>query len=118
MSKRGPRRSIASAIRVGDYGETSWVVELSCGHRVSRSRKPNVETDRISCKLCINEDVATTVEVYNTDFIANEEDPLSSLKTQAAISSYFKVPLDSIEVGFGMATIYLDSVQIKDILKK
>lgn len=117
MSKRGPRRSIVSAVRVGDYGDTSWVVELSCGHRVTRSRKPNIETDRVSCRLCINEDVSTVVELYDTSVIESD-DPLDSLKTQAAISSYFKVPLDSVQVGFGMATIYLDSMQIRDITKK
>ena len=34
MSKRGPKRLVTEAVRIGEYGKTSWHIVLECGHSI------------------------------------------------------------------------------------
>tara|TARA_A100001201_G_scaffold143067_1_gene143228 strand:+ start:1002 stop:1352 length:351 start_codon:yes stop_codon:yes gene_type:complete len=110
--KKGPRRLIESAVKIGEYGNTKWHVQLECGHSVDRVRKPKIGEDRISCKACI-EDGKSTALVVSQDL--GEYDAYNDLKTRAAIASHFGVQIEQVEMNFGTATVFLDSVQIKRI---
>ena len=53
MSKRGPKRVVTNAVKVGDYGKTVWHVELECFHTLETKRKPKVNEDKLCCNALI-----------------------------------------------------------------
>ena len=88
MSKRGPKRLVTQAVRLGEYGKTKWHIELECGHSVESPRKPKINEERLCCKTC-------------------------ELKTKATIAAKVGVPLDQVDIVNGTATIFLDAQQVK-----
>ena len=118
MSKRGPKRLVTQAVRLGEYGKTKWHIELECGHAVDSARKPKVNEDHLCCKTCVAPPAPMTLmEVLSDDreerdfFDAYE--PMDELKTKATIASKVGVPLDQVEIVNGTATIFLDAQQVK-----
>ncbi len=118
MSKRGPKRMVTQAVRLGEYGKTKWHIELDCGHSVESSRKPKINEDRLCCKTCGDPPAPLTLmEVLSDD--REERDffdpyePMDELKTKATLASKVGVPLDQVEIVNGTATIFLDAQQVK-----
>tara|TARA_B100000287_G_scaffold14257_2_gene14406 strand:+ start:16894 stop:17244 length:351 start_codon:yes stop_codon:yes gene_type:complete len=111
--KRGPRRLIEGGVKIGEYGETKWHVQLECGHSMDRVRKPKIGEERVSCKACLEESSNKPTVIVSQDL--GEYDALADLKTQAAIASHFGVQIEQVEMKWGTATVYLDAVQIKRI---
>jgi hypothetical protein len=114
QEKRGPRRLIVGGVKIGEYGNTKWHVQLECGHSVDRVRKPKVDEEKISCKACLEEERPNQAVVVSQDL--GEYDAISDLKTRAAIASHFGVQVEQVDLTFGTATVYLDAVQIKRIV--
>ena len=121
MSKRGPKRVVTQAVRLGEYGQTKWHIELECGHSISSVRKPKVNEDRLCCKTCVAPPApATLMEVLSEDredrdFFA-DYDPMEEIKVRAAIASKVGVPLDQVELVNGTATVFLDAQQVKRLV--
>jgi len=119
MEKRGPKRLVKDAIRVGEYGDTHWRLVLSCSHELDSKRKPKVGEDKVCCKKCISSEslaVVTTPAELVYDLL-DPEDPMAELKAKATIASHFDVSLDQIELRGSTATIFIDAQQLRNILK-
>lgn len=121
MSKRGPKRLVTQAVRLGDYGETKWHIELECGHAIDSARKPKVNEDRVCCKTCISPNApAPLMEILSDDredrdFFA-PYDPMDELKLKATIAGKVGVPLSQVELFNGTATVFLDAQQVSRLL--
>jgi len=115
MSKRGPKRMVTQAVRLGEYGKTKWHIELDCGHSVESSRKPKINEDRLCCKTC----GAPPAPVPLMQVLAEDGEffepyePMDEIKTKAVIASKVGVPLDQVEIVNGTATVFLDAQQVK-----
>jgi len=116
MSKRGPRKTVVGAEKVGDYGNTRWVIKLDCGHVVEKPRKLVVGIDKVSCLTCTEKSKPAEVQVF--DSMPDTDDPMADIKLQGSIAAHFGVRLDQVEVGFGMAKIYLDSDDIRNVMSR
>lgn len=122
MSKRGPKRRVTQAVRLGEYGQTKWHIELECGHSLSSVRKPTVNEDRLCCKTCVSPPLPTTLlEVLPEDTedlgsFANY-DPMEEIKIRAAVASKVGVPMDQVEIINGTATIFLDVQQVQNLTR-
>ena len=118
MSKRGPKRLVTQAVRLGEYGQTKWHIELECGHAVDSARKPKVNEDRLCCKTCIAPPAPVSlVEVLpedreDRDFF-DPYDPMENIRVRAAIASKVGVPMDQVELVNGTATVFLDAQQVR-----
>ena len=122
MSKRGPKRLVTQAVRLGEYGQTRWHIELECGHAVDSARKPKVNEDRLCCKTCIAPPApAPLMEVLSADRedrnFFDPYDPMEDIRVRAAIASKVGVPMDQVELVNGTATVFLDAQQLRNILK-
>ena len=121
MSKRGPKRLVTQAVRLGEYGQTKWHIELECGHAVESARKPRVNEDRLCCKTCIAPPAPVPLmEVLSDDredrdFFA-PYDPMEDIRVRAAIASKVGVPMDQVELINGTATVFLDAQQVKRLV--
>lgn len=116
MDKRGPKRVVTEAVRVGQYGATSWHIELECGHAVTSNRKPKVRESRLCCKACGSPQLPARFEVFDDDGFSEFSDPMSDLKIRAAVASKVGVPLDQVDLRGGTATVFIDAVQLRGIL--
>lgn len=121
MSKRGPKRLVTQAVRLGEYGQTKWHIELECGHAVDSARKPKVNEDRLCCKTCIAPPAPVPLmEVLSDDredrdfFTAY--DPMEDIRVRAAIASKVGVPMDQVELVNGTATVFLDAQQVRRLV--
>lgn len=118
MNKRGPKRLVTQAVRLGEYGKTKWHIELECGHSLASYRKPSINEDRLCCKTCVLPPAPVTLmqilseDREDRDFFETY-DPMDELKTRAAIASKVGVPLDQVDIVNGTATIFLDAQQVK-----
>ena len=121
MSKRGPKRLVTQAVRLGDYGQTKWHIELECGHSASSARKPKVSEDRLCCKTCIAPPSPVPLmqvlseDREDRDFLA-PYDPMEDIRVRAAIASKVGVPMDQVELINGTATVFLDAQQVKRLV--
>ena len=121
MSKRGPKRLVIQAVRLGDYGETKWHIELECGHAIDSARKPKVNEDRVCCKTRISPTAAVPLmeilsdDREDRDFFA-PYDPMDELKLKATIAGKVGVPLSQVELFNGTATVFLDAQQVSRLL--
>ena len=107
MNERGPKRTHVNAVRVGEYGETSWHVELQCGHVFQTARKPR-ENQRFCCKDCISRPTAPNTL---TD---PEVDHIAELKIRSNIATQLGVPMDQVELmGMNGATVFIDALQLQ-----
>lgn len=115
MDKRGPKRLVTGAVKVGEYGHTSWHVELDCGHALKSQRKPKVGESRLCCRTCVAPPAPPALfaelgdEVYEFDMI-------SDLKVRAAIASKVGVPIDQVDLRGGTATVFIDALQLRVLL--
>jgi hypothetical protein len=121
MSKRGPKRLVTSAFRIGAYGKTSWHLILDCGHEHNSARKPEVGGTKVSCKKCIpvESTALATVSASHQDLVyglVDPDDPMGEIKMKAAIASKFDVSMDQVQIGGSTATVFLDAQQVKDII--
>jgi len=122
MEKRGPKRLVTQAVRLGEYGKTKWHIELECGHTVASARKPKVSEDRLCCKTCIAPPAPLTLmealseNREDRDFF-DHYDPMEELKAKATLASHFDVSLDQVELRGSTATIFIDAQQLRSILK-
>tara|TARA_R110000796_G_scaffold51117_8_gene120602 strand:- start:4255 stop:4626 length:372 start_codon:yes stop_codon:yes gene_type:complete len=118
MSKRGPKRLVTQAVRLGEYGKTKWHIELECGHSVESPRKPKINEERLCCKTCgappppLTLMQALSEDREERDFF-EPYDPMGELKTKATIAAKVGVPLDQVDIVNGTATIFLDAQQVK-----
>ena len=118
MSKRGPKRLVTQAVRLGEYGQTRWHIELECGHAVDSARKPKVNEDRLCCKTCIAPPAPVPLmEVLSEDREDRDffgpDDPMEDIRVRAAIASKVGVPMDQVELVNGTATVFLDAQQVR-----
>lgn len=121
MSKRGPKRLVTQAVRLGEYGKTKWHIELECGHAVDSVRKPKVDEDRLCCKTCIAPPAPVPLmEVLSNDREDREffdpYDPMEEIRVRAAIASKVGVPMDQVELVNGTATVFLDAQQVRRLV--
>ena len=115
MSKRGPKRLVTEAVRIGEYGNTSWHLVLECGHSVESKRKPKIGEDKLCCKECLIPKPKTLMQVFEDDGMLEEVDVMGELKTRATLASHFKVSMDQVELVGGTATVFLDAQQVRRI---
>jgi hypothetical protein len=115
MDKRGPKRMVVNAVKVGEYGSTSWHVELECTHTTETKRKPKVQEDKLCCKSCL---ATLPVSVQDDPWIDAwvEYDPMEELRAKATIASKVGVPIDQVEFFNGTATVFIDAQQVKRLL--
>jgi hypothetical protein len=118
MSKRGPKKLVTEAVRIGDYGNTSWHIVLECDHSVESKRKPRILRDKLCCKECLNPAPKTLIEVFSEDGLFEDFDPMAELKNRATLASHFGVSMEQVEVGAGTATIFLDAQQVQKIISQ
>ena len=116
-NKRGPKRDVSNAVRVGEYGNTAWLVELACGHSLETVRKPKMGTDRLCCKMCADDFVPAPKRLMEVLTDPNEDswdtpNVMDELRLKALIASKVGVPLDQVELVNGTATIFLDAQQV------
>ena len=116
MSKRGPKRLVTEAVRIGEYGNTSWHIVLECGHSVESQRKPKIGEDKLCCKECLTPKPKTLMEVFSEDGLLEEVDVMSELKTRATLASHFNVSMDQVDLVGGTATVFLDAQQVQRIV--
>tara|TARA_B100000902_G_C27318643_1_gene922864 strand:- start:2339 stop:2695 length:357 start_codon:yes stop_codon:yes gene_type:complete len=116
MSKRGPKRLVREAVRIGEYGNTSWHIVLECDHSIESSRKPKIQIDKLCCKECLNPAPKTLIEVFSEDGLLEEFDAMTELKNRATLASHFGVSMEQVEIGAGTATIFLDAQQVQKII--
>jgi hypothetical protein len=121
MSKRGPKRTVTNAVKVGEYGNTVWHVELECSHTVETKRKPKVDEDRLCCKTCIAPPVPVSLmEVLSEDREDRDffgpYDPMEDIRVRAAIASKVGVPMDQVELVNGTATVFIDAQQLQRLV--
>lgn len=121
MSKRGPKRLVTQAVRLGEYGQTRWHIELECGHAVDSARKPKVNEDRLCCKTCISPPAPMPLmEVLSEDRedrdFFDTYDPMEDIRVRAAIASKVGVPMDQVELVNGTATVFLDAQQVRRLV--
>ena len=121
MSKRGPKRLVTQAVRLGEYGKTKWHIELECGHAVDSARKPKVNEDRLCCKTCVAPPVPVPLmEVLSEDRedrdFFDPYDPMEEIRVRATVASKVGVPLDQVEIINGTATVFIDAQQLKRIV--
>ena len=114
--KRGPKRTVAHAVRVGEYGNTKWLVELVCGHTLETKRKPNATKDTFCCKDCISQETSPSLDLTMPGELWDYYDPVQELKIKAALATKVGVPLEQVEVINGTATVFLDAQQVKRLL--
>lgn len=118
MNKRGPKRLVTQAIRLGDYGNTKWYIELECGHSTSSSRKPKVNEANLCCKTCLDASKPSTAVALlsedreDRDFF-EEYDPMTDIRVRAAVASLVGVPIDQVEIVNGTATVFIDAQQLR-----
>jgi len=120
MSKRGPKRLVTGAVRIGEYGSTSWHLILDCGHEQNSARKPEVDVTKVSCKQCIPAENASSavVSMAHHDLVyglVDPDDPMGEIKLKAAIASKFNVSLDQVQIGGSTATVFLDAQQVRSL---
>jgi len=113
MDKKGPRKLVTEAVKIGTYGNTKWHLQLECGHSLDSQRKPKINETKLSCKACLNP-VSTEIATIPVD-LGEELDPLSELKIRAAIASHFDVQIEQVDFAWGTATVFLDAQQVKRI---
>ena len=118
MSKRGPKRLVTQAVRLGEYGKTRWHIELECGHAVDSARKPKVSEDRLCCKTCVAPPAPVPLmEVLSEDRedrdFFDSYDPMEEIRVRATVASKVGVPLDQVEIVNGTATVFIDAQQLK-----
>lgn len=121
MSKRGPKRLVTQAVRLGEYGKTKWHIELECGHAVDSARKPKVNGDRVCCKTCISSNASVSLMEIMSDDREDRDffelyDPMDELKLKAAIAGKVGVPMSQVELFNGTATVFLDAQQVSRLL--
>ena len=116
MSKRGPKRLVTEAVRIGEYGKTSWHIVLECGHSIESKRKPKIGEDKLCCKECLTPKPKTLIEVFSEDGLLEEVDVMSELKTRATLASLFNVSMDQVDLLGGTATVFLDAQQVQKII--
>ena len=121
MSKRGPKRLVTQAVRLGEYGKTRWHIELECGHAIDSARKPKVNEDRLCCKTCIAPPAPVPLmEVLSDDRedrdFFDPYDPMEDIRVRAAIASKVGVPMDQVELVNGTATVFLDAQQVRRLV--
>ncbi len=121
MSKRGPKRLVTQAVRLGEYGQTKWHIELECGHAVDSVRKPKINEDRLCCKTCVDPPAPVPLmEVLSEDRgdhdFLDSYDPMEDIRIRAAIASRVGVPMDQVELVNGTATVFLDTQQVKRLV--
>jgi len=110
MTKRGPRKTVTKCERIGDHGEVIWYVELECGHSLSRSRKSDMG-DKLSCVKCSEATTGSSMSVVP----ASDFNPFDEIKTISKIAAHFNVRMDQVQIGHGMASIYIDAEEIRRI---
>lgn len=115
MDKRGPKRLVKGAVRVGDYGDTSWHVELECGHALKSQRKPKVDQSRLCCKTCVAPPAPPSLLVDSEDDLF-EFDMMSDLKARAVVASKVGVPIDQVDLRGGTAVVFIDALQLRRLL--
>lgn len=116
MSKRGPKRTVTEAVRIGEYGDTSWHIELECGHSIKSVRKPSVGETRLCCKTCAEPASAVPAIIVDDDSMPVFDDLMSEIKVRAAIASKVGVPIDQVDIVGGTATVFLDARQVSRLL--
>lgn len=117
MEKRGPKRLVKDAIRVGEYGNTHWRLVLSCSHELDSKRKPKVGEDKVCCKKCISSEslAVATVEMFEDGW--ETADPLVEVRIRAMLASKVGVTIDQVEMVNGTATIFLDAQQVRSLTR-
>ena len=121
MSKRGPKRLVTQAVRLGEYGQTKWHIELECGHAVDSARKPKVNEDHLCCKTCVAPPAPVPLmEVLSDDRedrdFFDPYDPMEDIRVRAAIASKVGVPMNQVELVNGTATVFLDAQQVRRLV--
>lgn len=121
MDKRGPKRLVTDALRIGEYGQTSWHQVLECGHELNSARKPKPGVTKVSCKKCIpsHSTSLANVSMAHADLVydlVDPDDPMSELKLKAAIASKFDVSMEQVQIGGSTATVFLDADQVRRLL--
>jgi len=114
--KRGPKRTIANAERIGEYGKSKWLLELSCGHTVESKRKPDISKTKLCCKECLKPKHRLIEDLTLPGDLWDYYDPIQELKIKAALASKVGVPLEQVELANGTASIFLDVQQVKRLL--
>lgn len=105
MKQRGPKREYVNAVRVGEYGDTSWHVELRCGHTFQTGRKPK-ENQKFCCRSCISRPAAIAL----TDDVM---DHMLELKIKSNIAAQLGIPMDQVDLlGMNGATVFIDAEQL------
>lgn len=112
MEKRGPKRVIVKAVRVGDYGETLWHIQLECGHFIDSKRKPKVGESRLCCKTCVS---PKSPEISDYSGWVDYDD-MTEIKIRARIAYAVGVPIDQVSLVSGTATAFLDAEQVRKFL--
>lgn len=117
-NKRGPKRVVTAAIRVGEWGSTGWQLELECGHVVASDRRGVVGDTKVCCKNCVAPSVPQPLVEVLSDWENGWEpyDPMVEIKTKAKLASLVGVQLDQVDVNNGTATIFVDAQQLKRIM--
>lgn len=125
MDKRGPKRSVSQAVRLGEYGSTKWHIELECGHTLESARKPKVGEDRLCCRTCVQPNSLQTTRQRLSNVLAEDReerefftwyDPMEEIRTRAAIAAKVGVPIDQVELVNGTATVFLDAQQVSRLV--
>jgi hypothetical protein len=113
MSKRGPKRVVTNAVKVGDYGKTVWHVELECSHTLETKRKPKINEDKLCCKVCLAPPLPAVGNMFVDPDPWVDYDPMDELKIRATLASKVGVPIDQVEIVNGTATVFVDAQQLK-----
>lgn len=113
MKKRGPKRIVTKAVRVGDYGETLWHIQLECGHFLDSKRKPKVSESKLCCKSCASPR-SEIVSMRDAPWV--DYDDMTEIKIRARIAYAVGVPIDQVSLVGGTATAFLDAEQVRKFL--
>lgn len=110
--KRGPKRIVKSAVRLGDYGNTEWTIVLECDHVLKSRRKPKIAESKLCCKACLNPKSQAVAE-YG---VWVDYDDMTEIKLRARIAYAVGVPIDQVSLVGGTATAFLDAEQVRKFL--
>lgn len=113
MEKRGPKKIVTKAVRVGDYGKSHWYIELECGHSLETKRKPKINESKLCCKSCANT-TKDVVPLLGGDWV--DYDDMTEIKIRARIAYAVGVPIDQVSLIGGTATAFLDAEQVRKFL--
>lgn len=114
--RRGPRRKVVRQSKEGPHGDSSWFIELECGHILARPRKAPAKS--ISCKACLGHERENLVDLAHEDDFYDSEVGASRLDSiQAQIAAKLGVPLDNVEAMPGFVRVVFEGGQIKALLE-